>query len=82
MAHLRPSLLCRSNQISRQRQFGCSLMVRFLRELTVNVREVTCILCIIRAGQPRTGDTPYADLVEAIVGGDNIFRGEFVLLRA
>jgi len=25
-------------------------------------------------GQPRTGDTAYADLVEAIVGGDNVFR--------
>jgi len=25
-------------------------------------------------GQPRTGDAAYADLVEATVGGDNIFR--------
>jgi hypothetical protein len=57
-------------------------MVRCLLELMTNVRGVTCILCIIRAGQPRTGDTAYADLVEAIVGSDNVYRGEFLLLRA
>ena len=33
------------------------------------------------AGQPRTGDVAYADLVEDIVGRDNIFRGKSHLLR-
>ena len=29
------------------------------------------------AGQPRTGNAAYADLVEYIVGSNNIFRGKF-----
>ncbi|KAN0116380.1 alpha/beta-hydrolase [Russula decolorans] len=32
-------------------------------------------------GQPRTGDAAYADLVEDIVGRNNIFRGKFLFLR-
>jgi hypothetical protein len=29
------------------------------------------------AGQPRTGNAAYADLVEHVIGRENIFRGEF-----
>ena len=36
----------------------------------------------MRVGQPRTGNAAYADLVEAIVGLCNIFRGKFLILRA
>lgn len=36
----------------------------------------------MRVGQPRTGNVAYADLVEAIVGLGNIFRGKFLILRA
>jgi len=36
---------------------------------------------IMWAGQPRTGNAAYADLVEDIVGRSNIFRGKFFLLR-
>jgi hypothetical protein len=32
------------------------------------------------AGQPRTGNAAYADLVEDIVGRNNIFRGKFLLM--
>ena len=28
------------------------------------------------AGQPRTGDAAFADLLESIIGHDNIFRGK------
>jgi hypothetical protein len=34
-------------------------------------------LCVYsRAGQPRTGDAAFADLLESIVGRDNIYRGK------
>lgn len=36
----------------------------------------------MRVGQPRTGNAAYADLVEAIVGLSNIFRGKFLILLA
>ena len=29
-----------------------------------------------RAGQPRTGDAAFADLLESMIGRDNIFRGK------
>ena len=33
------------------------------------------------AGQPRTGDAAYADLLETTVGREHIFRGRSFLLR-
>ena len=41
----------------------------------------TVFFYIMWAGQPRTGDAAYADLVEDIIGLNNIFRGKFLLLR-
>ena len=38
-------------------------------------------LYIMWPGQPRTGNAAYADLVEDIVGSENIFRGKFPSLR-
>jgi len=36
----------------------------------------------MRAGQPRTGDAAYADLLETTVGREHIFRGRSLLSRA
>jgi hypothetical protein len=45
------------------------------------VGKVNRPLYIMWAGQPRTGNAAYADLVEDIVGCNNIFRGKFLFLR-
>ena len=48
--------------------FGaCFFFIRSGRRLTVLEK---------RAGQPRTGDAAFADLLESMIGRDNIFRGK------
>jgi hypothetical protein len=49
--------------------------------LDSHVTRIRTCLCVIRTGQPRTGDAAYADLVEATVGGDHIFRGKYLYAR-
>jgi hypothetical protein len=44
------------------------------------VRKVNRLLYVMWAGQPRTGNAAYADLVEDVVGRQNTFRGKFLFL--
>lgn len=46
-----------------------------LRRRKLYLRKLTYAF-FSRAGQPRTGDAAFADLLESIVGRDNIFRGK------
>jgi Lipase (class 3) len=51
-----------------------SVAVRSFTFGSLSLKKKKLPFYVLSAGQPRTGDTAYADLLEAAVGRENIFR--------